>query len=81
MSLSSVQVMIKPTLFLAPEGCTDRPLTPTGVVGLTTAVKIQEKTGYKVTIIAEYLPTDPKCIKYTSLWAVSPIYFQSSPPC
>ncbi|KAI0765264.1 D-amino-acid oxidase [Fomes fomentarius] len=40
-----------------------------GVVGLTTAVKIQEKGGYKVTIIAETFPTDPKTTKYTSLWA------------
>ncbi|KAI8986661.1 D-amino-acid oxidase [Trametes punicea] len=40
-----------------------------GVVGLTTAVKIQEKGGYRVTIIAETFPTDPKTIKYTSLWA------------
>ena len=47
-----------------------------GVVGLTTAVKIQEKGGYKVTIIAENLPTDPKTPKYTSLWAVGPL----SPP-
>ena len=47
-----------------------------GVVGLTTAVKIQEKGGYKVTIIAENLPTDPKTTKYTSLWAVRP----PSPP-
>ena len=43
----------------------------TGVVGLTTAVKIQEKGDYDVTIIAESFPTDPKTIKYTSLWAVS----------
>ncbi|OJT12710.1 D-amino-acid oxidase [Trametes pubescens] len=40
-----------------------------GVVGLTTAVKIQERGGYHVTIIAETLPTDPKNIKYTSIWA------------
>ncbi|OSD08812.1 D-amino-acid oxidase [Trametes coccinea BRFM310] len=40
-----------------------------GVVGLTTAVKLQEQTGYRVTIIAETFPTDPKTIKYTSLWA------------
>ncbi|KAI9062226.1 D-amino-acid oxidase [Trametes sanguinea] len=40
-----------------------------GVVGLTTAVKIQEQQGYRVTIIAETFPTDPKTIKYTSLWA------------
>ncbi|KAI0071590.1 D-amino-acid oxidase [Panus rudis PR-1116 ss-1] len=40
-----------------------------GVVGLTTAVKILEKGGYDVTIIAETFPTDPKTIRYTSLWA------------
>ncbi|RDX54806.1 D-amino-acid oxidase [Lentinus brumalis] len=40
-----------------------------GVVGLTTAVKIQEKGGYNVTVVAETFPTDPKTITYTSLWA------------
>ncbi|TCD68858.1 hypothetical protein EIP91_009572 [Steccherinum ochraceum] len=40
-----------------------------GVVGLTTAVKIQEKGGYNVTIVAETFPSDPKTIRYTSLWA------------
>ncbi|TFK62159.1 D-amino-acid oxidase [Pluteus cervinus] len=40
-----------------------------GVIGLTTAVKIQESSGYQVTIIAETLPTDPKTIRYTSHWA------------
>ncbi|KAI0060748.1 D-aspartate oxidase [Artomyces pyxidatus] len=40
-----------------------------GVVGLTTALKIQEKGGYQVTILAETFPTDPKTIKYTSQWA------------
>ncbi|KAH9849568.1 D-amino-acid oxidase [Lenzites betulinus] len=40
-----------------------------GVVGLTTALKIQEKGGYNVTIIAETYPTDPKNIEYTSIWA------------
>ncbi|KAI0053121.1 D-amino-acid oxidase [Auriscalpium vulgare] len=40
-----------------------------GVVGLTTALKIQEKGGYNVTIVAETFPTDPKTIKYTSHWA------------
>ncbi|KAK0192248.1 FAD dependent oxidoreductase [Armillaria mellea] len=40
-----------------------------GVVGLTTALKIQEKGGYHVTIIAETLPTDPKTSRYTSHWA------------
>lgn len=42
----------------------------TGVVGLTTAVKIQEQGVYSVTIIAETLPSDPKTIRYTSSWAV-----------
>ncbi|KAL0576848.1 hypothetical protein V5O48_005145 [Marasmius crinis-equi] len=40
-----------------------------GVVGLTTALGIQERGGYAVTIVAEILPTDPKSIKYTSKWA------------
>ncbi|KAJ7576685.1 hypothetical protein C8J56DRAFT_1117062 [Mycena floridula] len=40
-----------------------------GVVGLTTALKIQEHGGYAVTILAEVLPTDTKMIKYTSQWA------------
>ncbi|EGO03581.1 hypothetical protein SERLA73DRAFT_175101 [Serpula lacrymans var. lacrymans S7.3] len=40
-----------------------------GVVGLTTALKVQEQGGYKVTIIAETFPTDPKTIRYTSHWA------------
>ncbi|RDB30565.1 D-amino-acid oxidase [Hypsizygus marmoreus] len=40
-----------------------------GVVGLTTAVKIQERGGYQVTVIAEVLPTDDKTIRYTSHWA------------
>ncbi|KZT08039.1 D-amino-acid oxidase [Laetiporus sulphureus 93-53] len=40
-----------------------------GVVGLTTAVKIQEKGGFKVTIVAETFPTDAKSVRYTSPWA------------
>ncbi|CAL1708766.1 unnamed protein product [Somion occarium] len=40
-----------------------------GVIGLTTALKIQEKGGYAVTIVAETFPSDPKSIKYTSIWA------------
>jgi len=40
-----------------------------GVVGLTTALKLQERGGYRVTIIAETLPSDPKNIRYTSPWA------------
>ena len=42
----------------------------TGVVGLTTAVKIQEQGGYAVTVVADTFPSDPKTIKYTSIWAV-----------
>ena len=41
------------------------------MVGLTTALKIQEQGGYHVTIVAETFPSDPKTIRYTSLWAVS----------
>ncbi|KAH6909426.1 D-amino-acid oxidase [Coprinopsis sp. MPI-PUGE-AT-0042] len=41
-----------------------------GVIGLTTALKLQEE-GYRVTIIAEIFPTDPKNAKYTSHWAVT----------
>ncbi|KAF8632904.1 hypothetical protein AX17_004750 [Amanita inopinata Kibby_2008] len=40
-----------------------------GVVGLTTAVLIQEKANYNVTIVADVLPTDPHNIRYTSHWA------------
>ncbi|KAI6099486.1 hypothetical protein EDD16DRAFT_1658205 [Pisolithus croceorrhizus] len=40
-----------------------------GVVGLSTAIRIQEKGGYRVTIVAETFPTDPKTIRYTSHWA------------
>ncbi|GBE89089.1 D-amino-acid oxidase [Sparassis crispa] len=40
-----------------------------GVIGLTTALKIQEKGGYKVTVIAETFPSDPKSVRYTSPWA------------
>ena len=47
-----------------------RKLTNSGVIGLTTALRILEKN-YQVEIIAEVIPTDPKTIKYTSHWAVS----------
>lgn len=40
-----------------------------GVIGLTTAIKIQERGGYRVTVIAEALPGDLKTSKYTSPWA------------
>lgn len=46
-------------------------VVPLGVIGLTTALKVQESGDYKVTIVAEFLPTDPKTVKYTSQWAVS----------
>jgi D-aspartate oxidase len=48
----------------------DRADLSTGVIGLTTALTIQEKGKYAVTIVSEVLPTDPKTIKYTSHWAV-----------
>jgi hypothetical protein len=41
-----------------------------GVVGLTTALKIQLQGNYVVTIISEVMPSDPGSIKYTSRWAV-----------
>ncbi|KAG9218144.1 hypothetical protein CCMSSC00406_0008083 [Pleurotus cornucopiae] len=40
-----------------------------GVIGLTTALKLQQKGGYQVTIIAEAFPSDAKTVKYTSHWA------------
>jgi len=40
-----------------------------GVIGLTTALRLQEKGLYQVEILAEILPTDPKNIKYASHWA------------
>ncbi|KAH8817601.1 D-amino-acid oxidase [Flagelloscypha sp. PMI_526] len=40
-----------------------------GVIGLTTALHLQETNRYNVTIVAETLPTDPKTITYTSQWA------------
>jgi hypothetical protein len=41
-----------------------------GVIGLTTAIKIQETSGYKVTIVAEIFPTDTKNVRYASHFAV-----------
>jgi hypothetical protein len=41
-----------------------------GVVGLTAALKIQLHGNYRVTVISEIIPSDPKSIKYTSRWAV-----------
>ncbi|KAH9053180.1 nucleotide-binding domain-containing protein [Lactarius vividus] len=40
-----------------------------GVIGLSTAITVQERGDYSITILAETLPTDSKCIKYTSHWA------------
>jgi len=40
-----------------------------GVVGLSTAIKIQEHGGYRVTVIGEAIPGDPKSSHYTSPWA------------
>ena len=41
-----------------------------GVVGLTTALKIQQQGNYVVTIVSEMMPSDPGSTKYTSRWAV-----------
>ncbi|KAF8906779.1 D-aspartate oxidase [Gymnopilus junonius] len=40
-----------------------------GVIGLTTALKIQETGKYHVQIMTDVIPSDPKTIKYTSHWA------------
>ncbi|KAF8906782.1 D-amino-acid oxidase [Gymnopilus junonius] len=40
-----------------------------GVVGLTTALKLQRQENYQVTVVSELIPSDPKSIKYTSPWA------------
>ncbi|KAG6850028.1 hypothetical protein H0H93_002232 [Arthromyces matolae] len=40
-----------------------------GVIGLTTAITIQEQRGHMVTIVAELLPSDPKSPRYASHWA------------
>ncbi|KAK0480834.1 hypothetical protein IW261DRAFT_1563545 [Armillaria novae-zelandiae] len=37
-----------------------------GVIGLTTALRIQETRKYHVAIIAETFPSDPLTIRYTS---------------
>jgi glycine/D-amino acid oxidase-like deaminating enzyme len=44
-------------------------LSSLGVIGLTTAVLLQDKGGYNVTIVAECYPGEPKSIKYTSRFA------------
>jgi hypothetical protein len=41
-----------------------------GVAGLTTALVLARK-GYKITVVADYLPGDLS-IEYTSPWAVIP---------
>ena len=41
-----------------------------GVVGLTTALKLQLQRNYMVTVVSEIIPGDPSSIKYTSRWAV-----------
>ena len=48
-------------------------LNRVGVIGLSTAIRIQEHGGYHVTVIAESIPGDPKSIRYTSPWAVRSI--------
>ncbi|KAF7350765.1 D-aspartate oxidase [Mycena sanguinolenta] len=40
-----------------------------GVIGLTTAIHLQEKDGYEVTIVAEIWPSDHPSAHYTSHWA------------
>ncbi|KAL1741838.1 hypothetical protein HDZ31DRAFT_84570 [Schizophyllum fasciatum] len=40
-----------------------------GVVGLTTAVSVQEQGDYDVTVLADVFPSDPKSVNYTSHWA------------
>ncbi|PCH44726.1 D-amino-acid oxidase [Wolfiporia cocos MD-104 SS10] len=47
----------------------DRNIVVVRVIGLTTALLIQEKGGYDVTVIAETFPGDPKSAKYCSNWA------------
>lgn len=41
-----------------------------GVIGLTTALKIQQQGGYQVTVLAQDFPTDPTTVTYASLSAV-----------
>ncbi|KAF9527454.1 D-amino-acid oxidase [Crepidotus variabilis] len=40
-----------------------------GVIGLTTALRLQESNDYQVEVLAELFPTDLKNINYTSQWA------------
>lgn len=41
------------------------------MVGLSTAIRLQETGKYSVTIVAEIFPTDSRTIRYTSHWAAS----------
>lgn len=41
-----------------------------GVIGLTTAIVLQESGDYRVTIVADTFPGDEKSSRYTSCWAV-----------
>ena len=43
----------------------------TGVIGLTTAIEIQESGKYEVAIVADHFPEDGLSIRYTRCWAVS----------
>jgi hypothetical protein len=49
-------------------------LVLSGVIGLSTAIKIQDKGGYKVSIVAEIFPTDPKDARYASHFAVRMVF-------
>ena len=76
--------LLKPKVIVLGAGGRNQPLrilrlfnlltVPAGVIGLTTAMKIQERGQCEVTIIADVLPSDPKDIKYTSHWAVSLVF-------
>ncbi len=48
-----------------------------GVIGLTTAIILQEKGGYRVTIVASTFPGDERSSGYTSHWAVSEFLYVS----
>lgn len=61
----------EPTYLLIGRDILEQTKMMTGVIGLTTALKIHEKGGYNVKIVAELFHTDPKSPRYTSHWAVS----------
>lgn len=47
-----------------------------GVVGLTTAITVQEAyPDSEVKVIADFFPGDGRSIKYTSMWAVGSTQF------